>query len=273
MRCSAAATGPGPARAALLVALGVAALAVAVAAGLFAGVGAAAHEEPQRTIFGLELAADGDAAVYWVVSLDLDDEEQREVYESVAANETRQEAFREDAVADLEAAAANASAATDREMRIRNATVETYERGGYGRVQVRAVWENLAWADDERVVVTEPFAGGYEPSFDRVAIHGPEGYVRGALEPDPVRAQRNSGLWNPGTSDFSTFHAEFVAEGAEDGGEAGGNGDNGGNGDGGDREGSDDGRFDGIGNFLTALALALVPVALVLLAARRLTGA
>ena len=137
-------------------------------------------------------------------------------------------------------------------MSIRNASVRTYEQDGYGRVEVRAEWVRLAYADDRRVIVAQPFRGGYEPDR-RVAIHGPEGYQRNRTVPQPFRAQRNSVFLNPRTSDFSGFFMEFVDPDAETRTETKTGGDGGG----------------GIGLLLRALVVALIPAALVVLAVRR----
>lgn len=225
----------------------------------FAGVGSAAHEEPDRTILGIELDAEGDAVVYYVVSHDLNETAEREDYESFTGNESRQAAHRDEVLAELEAAAAGGRNRTDLDMQVGNGSVRTYEQGGYGRVAVRAEWENLAFYDETRVVVTEPFRGGYAPNLSRVAIHGPDGYRRGTTQPTPLRARLNSSLWNPRTSNFSQFYAEFENPDADSGenGEGGGNG------------GGDGGWSDGTGVFVQAVLIALVPVALVLLAVQR----
>lgn len=219
------------------------------------GVGAAAHEEPKRTILGVELDADGDAVVYYVESHDLNDSDQRARYESFANNESRRQAHLEDVMAELQGAAADGRNRTELGMQVGNGSVRTYEEGGYGRLAVRAEWSDIAFDLDGRVVVTEPFRGGYVPGVTLVAIHGPEGYRRARMAPSPLRARANSALWSPETSNFSKFYAEFEDPDAQetDGGGGGG--------------GDDDPA--GTGVFLRALLLALVPVALVLLAVRR----
>ena len=73
------------------------------------GVGAAAHEEPDRTVLGIELSPDRNATVYYVNSYDLEDNNQRSTYESYADDESRRAEFRADAVAELEAAAETGS--------------------------------------------------------------------------------------------------------------------------------------------------------------------
>ena len=190
----------------------LAAVALCLSAGV--GVGAAAHEDPDRSLVGFELSADGNATVYYVNSYDLEDDDRRSTYESYADNESRRAEFRADAVAELETAAETGSEEAAWEMSIRNASVRTYERDGYGRVEVRAEWVRLAYADNRRVIVAQPFRGepdaaGYEPDR-RVAVHGPDGYRRNRTAPNPGRARANSVLVNPDTTDFSGFFMEFV---------------------------------------------------------------
>ena len=235
-----------------LAALAVELLCLSVAA----GVGTAAHEEPGRTILGIELEADGNAMAYYVDAYDLEVDEQRAAYDSYAENESRRAAFREAAMTELRAAAENGSEAGGWEMRVHNASVRTYEQDGYGRVEVRADWERLAYADRRRVIVAQPFRAGYEPDR-RVAIHGPDDYRRNRTAPNPLRARQNSVLVTSRTTEFSGFFMEFVdpdaptATATATATPAGGDG------------GS------GLGLVLRALLITLVPAALVALAVRR----
>lgn len=233
---------------------------VGLAVALGAGVGAAAHEEPDRDeILGIELAADGDATVYYIESYNLSNESERAEFEEWEANETRQQRHRDEIVAGLEDAAASGRDRTELDMRIEDPEVETSERGGYGRVTVTVQWRSLAFADEERVVVTEPFQGGYEPDVDRVAMHGPPEYRRGTTRPGPARARANSSLWNPETSDFSEFYMEFTAPGTGDDGDGGG----------GDDAGGDGMDSESIVTFVGALLLAILPLVLVFAVLRR----
>lgn len=235
--------------------------AVVIWLSLSAGVAAAAHEEPDRTILGLELDAEGGAEVTYVTSYNLSNDSERATYERVADNESRQAEFREDVVAELEAAAANGSEATGYEMAIRNASVRTDEQDGFGRVEVQADWHALAFFDQRRVIVFEPFRSGYRPDRD-IAIHGPEDYRRNRTAPQPIRARKNSVLIDTRTSDFSNFFVEFVDPDAPTATPTptptasptpmsadGGNG--------------------GLGLAVRALLIALIPAALLVLAIRR----
>lgn len=238
---------------ALVVVLGLAAT-------LGAGVGTAAHDEPDRhQIMGIELADDGDATVYYMESYNLSNESEQAEFEAFQNNETKRQRLRDDIVAEYEDAAAGGRERTELDMRIEDPAVETYEQDGHGRVAVSVQWRNLAFADEERVVVTEPFAGGYTPDVNRVAMHGPPEYRRGTTRPEPARARANSSLWNPETSDFSGFHMEFVAPGAGDDGD----GDDGTTGDGGGIDRQD------VTTFVGALLLALAPLVLVFVILQR----
>lgn len=263
-----------------------------VCLGCLVGVGAAAHEDPEGSALGIELDAGGDAVVYHATAYDLNVTDERESYESIAGNESRRAAHRAAALEELEAAAAGGRNRTELDMRVSNGSIRTFERDGYGRVVVRAEWANLAYHHETRVVVTEPFRGGYEPGPTHVSIHGPDGYRRGPARPSPVRAQRNSATWNPRTSNFSAFYAGFEdasasgsdgsggngtgsgsdGDGSDGSGTGDGDGDGGGEGDGGDG-GSGGGNGDAgtgdLGAFLGALLLAAVPVVAILLAVWR----
>jgi len=182
--------------------------AVVLCLSLSAGVAAAAHEEPKRTLLGIELGPQGEATVTWVDSYDLSNDSQRATYEAYADNESRRAEFRAAAVADLESGAEIGSEATGWDMAIRNATVRTYEADGYGRVEVTADWEAFAFYDERKVIVAQPFRSGYHPDRD-IAIHGPEGYRRNRSAPEPIRARGNSVLVDR-RSDYSGFFMEFV---------------------------------------------------------------
>lgn len=235
----------------------VALVVVCLAVALGAGVAAAAHDEADRNdIIGIELQADGDATVHYIKSYNLSNESERARYEEYTSNESARQALRERWVAEWEEAAAGARERSNLEMRIENPRVETFEQEGYGRVAVIVDWRNMARAEENRVVITEPFSGGYDPNVTRVALHGPPGYRRSTTSPEPARARANSTLWNPETSNLSQFHNEFVVPNQDDGG-----GDGGGDG------------SQAIGTFLGAVLLAALPLAIIFLFLRRdLTG-
>lgn len=233
---------------------------VGLAVALGAGVAAAAHDEPDRhDIIGIELQANGDAEVHYIESYNLSNESERERFDEYEANETAREELRDRWVAEWEEAAAGARERSDLEMRIENPRVETFEQEGHGRVAVIVDWRSMARAEEDRVVVTEPFSGGYDPDVTRVALHGPPGYRRSTTRPEPARARANSSLWNPETSDLSQFHNEFVVPDGDDGDGDDGGGDGGGSG----------GDSNVLWTVLAAVLLAALPLAIVFFFLRR----
>jgi hypothetical protein len=234
---------------------------LAATAGLAGGV----HDESTDDTLGFELTADGDANVFHVTTYNLSVDEERSAYDAIADNETARVEHREEAMSDLQAAAATGRNGSELDMRVRDPAVETYERDGYGYVTVTATWEPLAYHNETMVVVTEPFRSGYEPDRD-VTIHGPEGYRRGVVQPNPGLARLNSAVWSEDTTDFSEFYAAFnehddggaetttATEEPPDGSEATTTPDRG---------------LEGVGVFLQAFALAALPVAALLLALQR----
>ncbi|MEF8808502.1 DUF7345 domain-containing protein [Natronomonas sp.] len=232
---------------------------LAATAGLVGGV----HDESTDDTLGFELAADGDAEVVHVTTYNLSVAEEQSAYAAFADNETARADHREAVMSDFQAAAATGRNGSALDMRVRDSAVETYERDGYGYVTVTATWENLAYHNETMVVVTEPFASGYEPDRD-VTIHGPEGYQRGVVHPSPGLARLNSAVWSEDTTDFSEFYAGFNEH---DGGTETAAGDS--------ADGPDattaapDRGLEGVGTFARALTLAALPVAALLLALRR----
>lgn len=226
---------------------------LAATAGLAGGV----HNESTEDTLAIELMADGDAEVHHITAYNLSVEEERSAYEELANNETARIEHREETMSDLEAAAATGRNGSDLDMRVRDPTVETYERNGTGFVSVTVTWENLAYHNETLVAVAEPFRSGYQPDRD-VTIHGPEGYRRGVTQPSPSIARLNSAAWSVEVADFSNFYANFqrhettTTESAETATPA-----------------PDDEGLKGVGVFLQAFALAALPVAALLLALQR----
>ncbi|WP_336136581.1 DUF7345 domain-containing protein [Natronomonas amylolytica] len=230
-----------------------------------AGLAAGVHDESTDDTLGIELAPDGDADVVHVTTYNLSVDEERSAYNGLADNETARAEHREATLSDLQAAAATGRNGSELDMRVRNPAVETSERDGYGYVTVTATWESLAYHNETMVVVTEPFRSGYEPDRD-VTIHGPEGYRRGVVQPRPGIARLNSAVWSYEGTDFSDLYAGFeehddgtetttATDAPSDGPEA--------------TTAAPDGGLKGVGVFLQAVLLAVLPVAALLLALQR----
>jgi PGF-CTERM protein len=92
--------------------------------------------------------------------------------------------------------AAETAATTGRSMSVSNATIgmETAEGGSVGEVRLSVTWHALAAVEDERLVVGEPFASGYEPS-GRLVVVAPEGYTIETSAPTPDDGGDGRATW------------------------------------------------------------------------------
>lgn len=186
-------------------------LTILVVAGTAVGVaGADEHVEPAMEV---EVTADGDATVTVVSTYDLTDEDERAAFESLEDDE--------EFIADVNArfanrmgdVAADAGAATDREMTVENPDVTVSITGDVGVVGQSVTWNGLAAVDGERLIVTEPFSSGYEPDRS-LTVHTPDGYVIEESEPEPTTETASSVTYEAG-SDLTDLSVSMV-EGDED---------------------------------------------------------
>lgn len=198
-------------RTALLTALvGVALLSAAVAAPT------AAHAEDEAD-YHVRLEESGDAVVTERQTYDLGNETERERFEELLANESAQAAVADRYENRTTVLAENASEATGREMSIDRVSIVVSEADDVGVVTLTTSWSGLAAVDDDRVVVTEPFASGFHPGVP-TTITAPRGYEIVAASPEPSTRTEREATWEGNTTlrDFE-FAAEPAAEGGDDG--------------------------------------------------------
>lgn len=245
-----------------------AALVVLVAGAVAATVPAGAvHESGDRLTVGLETG--GDAEVVLQETFDLTVEDERAAFERLEGNATAREQRRERFGDRLRDAATAASEATGREMTVSDPAIEVARPDNEtGVLRVRARWTNLAaveaGGDGRALVVTHPFAGGFEVNRT-LAVRGPDGFTRVDTSPEPQVARKNVAMWGP-DADLDGFEVRFA--GPADGEEGDGGDPDGGGGDGGDRTATP--TPSGTGAFLAAAAVALLPATLVALAIRHI---
>lgn len=176
---------------------------VALAAVAVPAVGAPPATED--TTFVVALSEDGSATVTLELTFDLDREEERQALARLRANRTAIAAgFGEQ----LQAVAARTAAETGREMRVTDATVEVSTAGSTGHVALSATWTGLARVEGDRLVVSEPFADGFQPPGAFV-LRGPEGYELAASVPSASTTAEAEASWQAGSS-LDGFEAAFV---------------------------------------------------------------
>lgn len=170
------------------------------------------NAEPSLVV---ELRPDGDADVTLTMTYDLTSDDERDAFESLKNDERAQQNATERYADRLGRVAENANDGVDREMRVPadGASIALQERGDVGVVRLSATWTNLAAVEGDRLVVTEPFASGYEP--DRpVAIVAPDGHEVASATPSADAESDGRATWDAGTS-LDGFEATI--EPAEDG--------------------------------------------------------
>lgn len=244
--------GPGVALAvAVLVVLS--ATAPAAAGSTSADAAVSEHQEA----FVVAVQADGSADVTLRLTYNLTDDEEREAFRTLQDDDSAKQATRDrfrDRMAGVAAAAENE---TGREMAITDASIslETVAGGDVGVVELGVTWEGLAAVSGDRLVVSEPFASGFEPPNPFV-LTAPDGYVVEDVSPGADGGAEASASWNAGAS-LEGFEATLAPESTETATDDSGDGD-GGSSDGGGQPG-----------FGAAAALVGALVAAVLLARRR----
>lgn len=177
---------------------------------------AADHADPEPA-FAVELDADGTADVHVTYAFDLADEDRRAAFRELRDNETAMAAFESRFAERMASVAADAAAATGREMSVQSVDVAFRTVENTGVVEVSATWNGLAAVDGDRLVVTEPLASGFE-SDRPVQLRAPSGYEVTSATPSPDPVDGAWHTWDAGT-DLSGFEAVLQSTDGASGGD------------------------------------------------------
>ncbi len=174
---------------------------VLVCTGLLAtpAVGASTASQPTETdepTLHVDLTAEGDATVSLVSVYDLTDEDERDAFESLAADEDDRTELLDRFGDRLQSVAANAE--TDREMSVTTEAIDLRTTDDRGIVVLTVEWGAIAAVDDGQLTLTEPFASGYETDRTLV-VTGPEGSTIESATPEPTETTDSQAAWDAGT--------------------------------------------------------------------------
>ena len=185
--------------------IGVALVVVLLVAGPTLGSGLATAQEDPREAFVVDVESSGDATATLVLTYDLASENEQVAFEQLRANVTRHAPQYGDQLSRI---AERTSAQTGREMQVIDASgsIETVDDIGVVRLSVR--WEGLAAVEDDRLVVDEPFASGFQPDRPLVVI-APDGYVVTETAIPPAENGGETARWNA-DSDLSGFETTLA---------------------------------------------------------------
>ena len=158
-----------------------------------------------HTALVVDLAEDGDATVTLRLTFDLDREEERRALERLRENRTEIASTFEE---QMRAVAARTAEETGREMAVTSAEVAVTTEGSTGVGELSVAWTGRAAVEGDRLVVSEPFADGFEPA-GRFEVEAPEGYVLAETTPTAASTTETGAAWEAGSS-LDGFEATFV---------------------------------------------------------------
>lgn len=170
---------------------------------------AATHDESRKLV--LQLDQRGDATATYRLTYNLSNASDADRFEQLSANDTARQQ-RLAAFGDtLSEGAAIVRNRTNRNstVTVEGANTTTFENGT-GLVTLRARWTGVAATPSNAIVVTVPFSRGYRPP-GRLAVIGPQGYMRHTAQPPPGIARYRSAVWSA-DQDTGGMFLSFVPE-------------------------------------------------------------
>lgn len=159
---------------------------------------AGATQETSQESFAVDLATDGSATVTVTTTFDLTDDNESDAFAELRDDDAARERFRTRFRDRMAGVAGDAENATGREMSVTDASIAFRTEGDTGVVEQSVTWTGLAAVDGDGLVVTEPFASGFEPDR-QFRVVAPDGYDL-AASPAPDATGDGSATWNAGTS-------------------------------------------------------------------------
>ncbi|WIV67207.1 DUF7345 domain-containing protein [Natrialbaceae archaeon AArc-T1-2] len=165
------------------------------------------YEDPTLHV---ALTEDGDATVSLVSVYDLSDANERDAFESLREDERVQDEMLERFADRADSIATD----VDEEMSVTEESVDVRTDDDRGVVVLSVAWNGLASVDGETLVVTEPFASGFEPDRTLV-VTAPGGATIESTTPKPATVDETRATWDAGT-DLSGFETAVSLADDED---------------------------------------------------------
>ncbi|WP_340098537.1 DUF4897 domain-containing protein [Salinibaculum salinum] len=184
------------------------------------GAAATATTDTQQThdgaaeppAFVVDVQENGSATVTVSYTYNLSDDDRKAAFEELRNSTEARDDFRDRFESRFRSVANNTANETDREMSVRDATLEFRTEGDTGVVTATALWDGLAAVDGDQLTVTEPFASGFttERTFHVVL---PDDYTVSSVTPSADQQTDGHLTWTDGT-DLNGF--ELVTTAPED---------------------------------------------------------
>ena len=164
----------------------------------------------------VELRSDGSVEMILVLTYDLSDDDDADGFASIAEDESAQEELRDRFEKRMQLVAADTDDRLDRDVSVSGATIdlETDEAADIGTVTLSIEWEQLAAVEDDALVLTDPFASGFQTD-QRMTVIAPEGYQFHSVDPDPTDLEDGEIRWGAG-ADLDGFEVVMHAVDVDD---------------------------------------------------------
>ena len=148
----------------------------------------------------VEPSPDGSVETSLVLPYDLRDDDDADGFTSLAEDEAAQDELRDRFETRMQTVAAATDELVDRDVSVSDATIEleTDEAAATGTVTLSITWAQLAVLEDGSLVLTEPFASGFQ-SDHRVIVIAPDGYQFQSVAPSPTESGDRAAQWAGGT--------------------------------------------------------------------------
>ncbi|WP_096388953.1 DUF7345 domain-containing protein [Halopenitus persicus] len=192
-------------------------LAFLVACSLFVGASgsvAATDHPADESAFVVDLEDDGDATVILRLTYDLETDDERAAFEALRNDSAARTDLRDRFASRMRSVANETTTDVDRATSIDDSSVDLTASDGIGVAELSVRWTGLAATTDGSIVLTEPFASGFEPDRQFV-VEVPDGYSVTEVGPDPATVENGTHVWDAGTT-LDGFEMVLSAEDGSD---------------------------------------------------------
>lgn len=159
----------------------------------------------------VELEPDGDATISLNLVYDLESDEQQAAFESLHEDDVAMTELADRFHDRMESVAAAVDG--EDEQTVTDAANDVVVGEELGIVSIAVTWDSLASVDDETLIVTEPFASGFQTDTQFV-LAGPEDSSIDTVEPEADTTGEENARWNAG-SDLDGFEATLTVAGED----------------------------------------------------------
>lgn len=151
----------------------------------------------QDTSLNVEIESNGNVEFDYLISFSTDNESDEEVFNEIKNDGDLLEEYRKQHEQGLQVTAENINNQVERNVSVSNVEIDTVEDGNGDKnyIVLRSEWENLAYTENQNIVLEEPFNSNFEFN-GKVSVTGPDGMEVKSEGIEPDRNNENYLMWN-----------------------------------------------------------------------------